>query len=1081
MSVLKAGRTARSVSVIKVVPPQDGGWSLMPMENLLRGFRGAGDTVSLELFGVDGVLSYGVRTSQGETMNGMFTAYFPQADVSSHLMGEVPGEAGERDSGDWMLLDEDEHALVQPLGLSRESYLPLRVIDDRVIQQSQVDPLAGVIGVISSNTSLGNGSGSDRMGVRLVIRPAPENWNAPWQNLMQDRRDGEDRSPRPGGSPGVDSGPSMGTVLFLGGLGGIAALNWLLWNNGNIPGMVLLDGAALASGLGGFALWRKFSGGRKRPYLDELLVEEKLKSLGFWTELQIVRIYRGAAGVAGAAGDAEALARSGLEQVIDCIRSFDDPAGNSWDPGRVLKYDGNCILHREQAHHPFVGGDQVLGWVNPKRARRTVLSAREAASVWHLPLGMGEMASMERIASGALIPFLGDLSSGNVDSGPLVGMAGSREIRLPESSIRKHAVILGRSGVGKSTLIKHIVDYKLRRKAEGKDDGAIVVIDPHADLVHEIMELVPQEIAHKVRLLDFGRMDRVPGINLVDPRLFPGRDRCVDTIINTVKHLWEHWGSRLETLLHNTLLMVYEFNSHPDTRREEMLTMLDILLLLEDGVDSGQGKNTKTDMSPFQRRVLSRVRDPRLKQWLRMYLDWPRDVRAEAVGPVHSRIGAYASDERASVIMGQRESTILLGDVLSEGLVLLVSTAQGSIGKGPAALMGGTIVSLMESALRAQESLPPDQRARCLLICDEFQTVTGADWEGLFAEIRKYGCSMMLATQSLARLDTSERKLKAGVLANVGVIVGYQMAAEDARIISAEMDADRVPERFLVNLHPHHCCVRINSDTTCYPAFSMKTLPPPDQSRGSSEAVQAVLDASEAYTVDFAEARERLNREVQQQLDSSNKFGVSSPSDDGAPDGGKGAPAAPDGLYDQASRSGAAAAPNRASRRAEKNREKGESEPAAIPASAVSEPASVDPAESDAAEPAATPALAVPVPVASGPRVPGVDPDDVEASGLTPEALEYVYKEINRDPALRDAADKRMGSHITRAVRKVRSELESEMDARVESEVTEKVDAAERAARGESLVQARKELAAVLSDAGPERSLERLHRPDSGA
>ena len=1147
MDVLKAGRAARSVSVIKVVPPQDGGWSLMPMENLLRGFRGASDTVSLELFGVDGVLSYGVRTSQGETMNGMFNAYFPQSDVSSHLMGDVPGEAGESDSGDWMLLDEDERALVQPLGLARDSYLPLRVFDDRVIQQGQVDPLAGIIGVISSNTLMGSGLGSDRMGIRLVIRPAPENWNAPWQNLMQDRRDGEDRTPKVG-APGSDTGPSMRSILSMGGLGGIAALNWLLWNNGNIPGLVLLDGAALASGLGGFTLWRKFRGGRKRPYLDELLVEEKLKSLGFWTELQIVRIYRGAVGAAKAAGvanvssdpealvavdtealvraagDAEALARSGLKQVIDCIRSFDDPAGNSWDPGRVLKYDGSRILHRDQGHHPFVGGDQVLGWVNPKRARRTVLSAREAASVWHLPLGMGEMASMERIASAALIPFLGDLSSGNVDSGPLVGKSGTRDIRLPESSIRKHAVILGRSGVGKSTLIKHIVDYKLRRKAEGKDDGAIVVIDPHADLVHEIMELVPTEIAHKVRLLDFGRMDRVPGLNLVDPHLFPGRDRCVDTIINTVKHLWEHWGSRLETLLHNSLLMVYEYNSHPDTPPDKMLTMLDILLLLEDGVDSGQGRNTKTEMSPFQRMVLSRVRDPRLKQWLRMYLDWPREVRAEAVGPVHSRIGAYASDERASVIMGQRQSTILLGDVLSEGLVLLVSTAQGSIGKGPAALMGGTVVSLMESALRAQESLPPSERAKCLLVCDEFQTVTGADWEGLFAEIRKYGCSMMLATQSLARLDTSERKLKAGVLANVGVIIGYQMAAEDARIISAEMDADRVPERFLINLNPHHCCVRINSDTVCYPAFSMMTLPPPDQSRGSAEAVQTILDASEAYTVDFADARERLNREVQQQLDSSNKFGVVSSSDDDEQEAGKDSPADPNGPYEQASRSGAAKPPNRASRRAEKNREKSESKAVVTPASAVSDSADAEPAvaefpadlaavvaaaasavsdpvdtESTAAEPAATPAVldpvdtestaaepaatpAVPVPVASTVRrVPGVNPDDAEASGLTIDALEYVYDKLHEDRALRGVVDKRMGSHITRGMKRARVELESEIDARVESEVAEQVGAAEQAAYERSVIQVRKEVAAVLSDAGPERSLDRLRRPDSEA
>ena len=512
-----------------------------------------------------------------------------------------------------------------------------------------------------------------------------------------------------------------------------------------------------------------------------------------------------------------------------------------------------------------------------------------------------------------------------------------------------------------------------------------------------------------------------------------------------------------------------------------------------------------------------------------MYLDWPKDVRAEAVGPVHSRIGAYASDERASVIMGQRESTILLGDVLSEGLVLLVSTAQGSIGKGPAALMGGTIVSLMESALRAQEILPPADRAKCLLVCDEFQTVTGADWEGLFAEIRKYGCSMMLATQSLARLDTSERKLKAGVLANVGVIIGYQMAAEDARIISAEMDAERVPEKYLINLNPHHCCVRINSDTVCYPAFSMRTLPPPDQSRGSPEAVQAILDASEAYTVDFAEARELLNREVQQQLDSSNKFGVVSSSDDDEQEAGKDSPADPTGMYEQASRSGAAKPPNRASRRAEKNREKAESEPAAVPASAVSDSADVEPAaaestadlaaavaavaaaesavsdpvdaESTVTEPAVTPAVpvsvagvapaavpvpaatpAVPVPVASTVRrVPGVNPDDAEASGLTIDALEYVYEEIDRDPALRAAADKRLGRHITRGMKRARVELESEIDARVESEVAEQVGAAERAAGERSLVQARKEMAAVLSDAGPERSLDRLRRPDSEA
>ena len=938
----------------------------MPMENLLRGIRDVSDTISLELFGVDGVISYGVRTTQGDSINGMFNAYFPQALISRHVMGDVPRQVGEEDAGDWMILDEDEHALVQPLGLLRESYLPLRVIEDRVIQQSEMDPLAGVIGVISGSTSVDGGQGLDRMGIRLIIRPAPEDWNVPWQNLIQARRDGEDRTPKPGGSPGgsssVDSGPSMGTVLSLGSIAGVALMNWFLWNNGNIPGMVLLDAGAATAGLAGFVALRKFAGHRKRPYMDEALVEEKLKSLGFWTELQVVRIYQ-------SGGDIN-VARGGIEKVINCIRSFDDPAGNSWDPGKMVKYDGGSV-NRDRRVHPFVGGSQILGPLNPKRAHRTVLSAREVATVWHLPLGMSEMASMERIASGALVPFLGDLSSGSEDSGPLVGKAGNREIRLPESSIRKHAVILGRSGTGKSTLIKHIIDYKLRRKAAGKDEGAIVVIDPHADLVRELLQLVPQEIAHKVRLLDFGRMDRVPGINLVDPELFPDRDRCVDTIINTVKNLWEHWGSRLEDLLKNSLLIVYEFNSHPDTRRDEMLTMLDILGLLEDGVETGQGRNTTTEMSPFQRRALSRVRDPRLKQWFNMYLGWPRETRAEAVGPVHSRVGAYAANQRASVVMGQRESTIKLSDVLSEGLVLLVSTAQGTIGVGPAALMGGTIVSLVDSALRAQESIEPAKRARCLLVCDEFQTVTGADWEGMFAESRKYGCSMMLATQSLARLDTPDRKLKAGVLGNVGVIVGYQMAAEDARIISAEMDSDRVPEQLLVNLNPYHCCVRINSDTTCYPAFSMKTDPPPDISHGSADAVRVVLEASMAYTVDYAEARERMDREVQEWLDST-KMGagfrpdakdgdgpdVKDADGDGtvavAGDPGDGAAGSesPSEMYKQANSAGAAdrpKGPNRATRRAAQNLV--QKEPVSNPDSesvapelAVAEPAVPEPA-----------------------------------------------------------------------------------------------------------------------------------------
>ncbi len=1087
MKTLAAGERP-GVSVFKIVPPQDGGWSLMPMENLLRGLRTADDMVSLELFGANGVVGYGVRTGRPEVLGGMFNSYFPQSQISSHVMGRVPGEVGEEDLGDWLALDEGEHALVQSIYLERESYLPLRVLDDGLIRQAEMDPLAGLIGVISSNTVNVGAQGGDRLGFRLLIRPAPENWSSRWQDKMQARRDGEDRESRAEAEASANSGISLKTAFVLGSLGMTALANWYFWQSSNIPGLMVFDLAAAAAGLGAWRIRKLLKGERRRPYLDEALIEEKLKSLGFWTELQIVRIYSNPAD--------EGAARISLEQVVDCLRSFDNPAGNSWKAGRAVAYSGSAVAHREyksnrlvgdnpilgwlagQDHdvHPFVGGSRVLSWLQESGARRTVLSAREVATVWHPPLGMSEMASMERIASGNLVPFLGDLSSSSEDSGPLVGRSGEREIHIPESSINKHAVILGKSGVGKSTLVKQIIDYKLRRKAAGRDPGAVVVIDPHADLVRDILRMVPPEIAHKVRVLDFGRTDRVPGLNLVDPLLFPDRDRCVDTIINTVKHLWDTWGGRLEDLLKHSLMMVYEFNSHPDTRRDEMLTMLDILMLLQDGETSGSGRNQTTTMSPFQRRVLSRVNDQSLKNWFQMYLGWPRETRAEAVGPVFSRVGAYAANRRSAVIMGQRESTIMFSDILSEGLVLLASTAQGTVGKGPAALMGGTIVSLMESALRDQENLPPSQRARCLLVCDEFQSVTGADWESMFAEGRKYGLSMMLATQSIARLDTQERKLKAGVLGNVGVIIAYQMSAEDAHIISAEMDSDRVSGNMLVNLLPRHCCVRIVSDIMTYPAFTMSTLPPPDVTHGSDDSVEAVLEASREYTMDWDEAWARMEEDAA--LQSGGKLGSGSAAP-AKPDDARGSPDAPapaapspspvpGSLYDEILSGGGGDHPGPRSPRVDPVPE---GDPVGAGATAGWQTA---PAASLGEELVGSP------PARKGSQR-RVSEKSVERSQLAPEVIEYLADPNNRDPALREAIDNRMGEQISRANRRAERRVKGEMAQAAESARAEGVAAGRdegfaaglRAARGEMVDE-------ELGEPRESRSLGSLNRTGGG-
>ena len=112
---------------------------------------------------------------------------------------------------------------------------------------------------------------------------------------------------------------------------------------------------------------------------------------------------------------------------------------------------------------------------------RSVLGVREVASLWHPPGAGDETPLVERSGARALSP-----SAKGVRGGALVGdtTAGAkREIRFPEDLLRRHHLYVARTRMGKSTLMHHLVTHKLREKAAGRDGDAIVVIDPHTDLV----------------------------------------------------------------------------------------------------------------------------------------------------------------------------------------------------------------------------------------------------------------------------------------------------------------------------------------------------------------------------------------------------------------------------------------------------------------------------------------------------------------------------------------------------------------------------------------------------------------------
>ena len=631
----------------------------------------------------------------------------------------------------------------------------------------------------------------------------------------------------------------------------VAALGYLgyqLYENGYLAELIAAGAVLPFLATGAFIGYRKlFKKDSVRAYFDEEMAAAKLGAQGFNVELQLLSVLPKRLG--------KNPAVDALEGLAAVYSQFDNQAGNAWEAGktRAVAPPPERPVSRKATPQLNLGPPAD----NPKRMKRTILSPRELGTIWHLPMGEEEAALMLRAGSRQLRTYLQ-----GVDQGALVGYAvgSNTPVRISDAVLRRHMLLLGKSGMGKSSLATHIIAGKLRDKAQGNDRDAIVVIDPHRDLTRDILNLIPVEIADKVRLIDIGNRDRIPAINLLDPKLHRNRDRCVSVVIESLRHLWDNWGPRMHDIMDCCLKTIYEYNDHHDTTPEEMLTMLDILPLLAFETPPGRRPTGPAPLSEFQKRVLQRVTDPDLLMRFERYSRWSEQLRNDAFAPVETRVSGFASDEDPRAIMGQWETTIDFAEVIREGQILLVNTARGTVGPYVSSLMGSSIVSLIDAALREQETMERAQRRNCLLVADEFHSITGANWEDLLAEIRKYGGMVLLITQGLARLDTNERKLKAGVLSNCGGLVCYQTSGEDAYLVVEQMGRDYgLSETDLVGLDPYSAYLKLTVNDVSLPPFSIRTRPP-DPANEQSLAI--IASNMLAYTRDRETALQQIARRM---------------------------------------------------------------------------------------------------------------------------------------------------------------------------------------------------------------------------
>ena len=783
--------------VLAVTPPRAGERTLLGVENLLQSIA-VPEPFSLELAGdMDGVTLM-ARCLDDRVVRGQLSAHYPQARIQTIDPADDPLRVGEK-----------EQAWSMTLRADAPEYVPLRTFRDDDLLDPGSDPLIALMGALSS---LNEG---ERVVARLLLRSLGPDWSQHHLEKAHKRPGYEQREP----SYTYQTKPLQmdGVTMAVLGIGALAALQGYLWvQDGDVWKAVLLGmGTALGLTAGGWA-WHRWKKARSRVE-DPLLIREKVSRIAFDAEIQLTAIMPD--------GTRPERAEDLLERVAAAYRHFDNPAGARFMVGKAKP-----VVPDPANLHP--AGPGLLG-------RRSVLGVREVACLWHPPGAGDETPLVERSGARGLSP-----SARGVKGGALVGdtTAGAkREIRFPDDLLRRHHLYVARTRMGKSTLMHHVVTHKMKEKAAGRDSDAIVVIDPHTDLVADILEHVPESLADRVKLIDLSDASRSPGVNLLDTRVFTDRDRTADSVVRVAKGLWEQWGPRMQSILEQTVKTLHEANEQMEA--DQQYTILDGLKLLSD--------------EAFGKQVRKKVSDPYLLEWwAKDFGKWGHQYKAEALAPVQTRLSYYASSKRARAILGQRRSTIDLRRTIHDGGVLLVSTSQGTVGRDVAALVGASLLNLVDAVIREQGSLSLEERRGALVVVDEMQTMPGVDYESMLSELGKFGASFILATQSLAKLDDLSRTMRDTLLANVGCLAVFQVAGSDARHLVWELGKDRVTEDDIVSLPVHHCYVRATVGKERMPAFSMEVRKPEE---GTPAVAGRIREATSAYTVsarqgDYADA-----------------------------------------------------------------------------------------------------------------------------------------------------------------------------------------------------------------------------------
>jgi hypothetical protein len=446
------------------------------------------------------------------------------------------------------------------------------------------------------------------------------------------------------------------------------------------------------------------------------------------------------------------------------------------------------------------------------------LSSREISMLYHLPSRIFDPVIEHFVAPD--IPVKKEYRAKHEMSDLRLGVNNTHEkqygVYLPTENRKRHLVVTGQTGTGKSTILKNFILQDIDNNLLKGEKRGLILMDPHEDFFMDLLKRLPETYKESKKLIawDTQSEDSYFGFN---PIYAVGlSEREIDLTIDSNFKLIEKVVKR----------------ANPDvgmgmTGKPMLLNAMKTLMVFQNEWVAKNGSTSEAtllmdNVAPTLLDVRTLLFDEKFSEIIKEFIDFdkyeglrtfwdvtlPNYKKSQNWAEIQQGFDNKLSQILTGILMytfGQSKSSVNIADVIRKSQILLVNLSSKNIGEEGMSLLGSLLISKIwfESKRIAE-----NERKPFAVYADEFQNFASSDFSQALSEARKFKLELILAHQFFQQLPDD---VFHAVMGNVKNKIYYRCGLEDAQIVSKDLQV-KVLEQETMEVPEFHANVKAGED-----------------------------------------------------------------------------------------------------------------------------------------------------------------------------------------------------------------------------------------------------------------------------